>query len=436
MIRTIHGELWSDDFAGLNQLSADFSSAVRFSFVRFQKDHLAFNDIRNFAKLKYPTLNTRQVSDAVVVAQGLHARHKDNKVVFGGRRAWDKLQNGLISKEEWASKRDGQVYARGDRTKSGNPNLRIVGDKLRVTVGTKQFAAYKLFVPVKFRAELDRILSTGEAYNVRLIRKDANHWKVIIDYSMEAPVATIGFQGGAIGIDTNPDRIAVANVSADGNLVSSMSLVNNRLYHASQTKREYDIGCMVKQVIGIAKEQNKGIVFENLDFERDFKEYERKWNRTKSNFVWRKFITLLERKCIQNGIKFKKVNPAFTSAIGNLKYREMYGLSIHESAAYVIGRRGLGLQEKLSFYGQPRTRVKEAVLRHLEGKKHEHVSNWKMWKVLKDKVKKAVLTGLRGSMFNLNELGDSLFDGSESLSGEAFLQQLLVGSKNVSFSDG
>ena len=151
----------------------------------------------------------------------------------------------MIFKEEWASRRDGQVYARGDRTKSGNPNLRVVGDKLRVTVGTKQFAAYKLFVPVKFRAELDRILSTGEAYNVRLIRKDANHWKVIIDYSIEAPVTTIGFQGGAIGIDTNPDRIAVANVSADGNLVSSMSLVNNRLYHASQTKREYDIGCAI-----------------------------------------------------------------------------------------------------------------------------------------------------------------------------------------------
>ena len=430
MIRTIHGELWSEDFAKLNQLAADFSSCVRFSFVRFQKDKLKFNDIRNAAKLKYPTLNTRQVSDAVVVAQGLYSRHKDTKVVFGGRKAWEHLQNGLIPKKEWVSRRDGQIYARGDRTKSGNPNLRVTKDALRVTVGTKQFVAYKLFVPSKYKGELDRILSTGEAYNVRIIRKDSNHWKVVIDYSIEEPKIVIGFQNGAIGIDTNPDRIAIANVSKDGNLIDSTSLVNNRLYHASTNKRTYDIGCMVKQVIEKAKQENKGIVFENLDFERDFKEYERKWNRTKSNFVWRKFITLLERKCIQNGVEYRKVNPAFTSAIGKLKYQAMYRLSIHESAAYVIGRRGLGLNEKLSLYGQSRTRVKEAVLRHLEGKKREHhVSSWKMWKVLKDNYE-TVLTGLKSSMFKLEDLGDSLFDGSEILLGEAFLVELLRGSNN------
>ena len=104
-------------------------------------------------------------------------------------------------------------------------------------------------------------------------------------------------------------------------------------------------------------------------------------------------------------------------------------MTIHESAAFVIGRRGLGFEEKLSLHGQPRTRVKEAVLRHLEGKKHKHVSSWKMWKVLKDNWK-AMLTAFKGSMLKLEDLGDSLFDGSESLSGEAFLVELLRGSNN------
>jgi IS605 OrfB family transposase len=374
-------------------------------------------------------------TDAVMVAQGLHARHGDKKVIFGGRKLWEQLQSQLILREEWASKRDGQIYARGDRTKSGNPNLRVVGDKLRVTVGTKKFASYKLFISSKFKSEMDRIISSGESYNVRLIRTDAKHWKVVVDYSVEEPLPVIGFQNGSIGIDTNPDRIAIANVSNDGNLIEAKSLVNNRLYHASQNKREYDIGCMVKQVIEYAKQHGKGIVFEDLNFQREYKEGQKRWNRTKSNFVWRKFITLLERKCVQHGIEYKKANPAFTSVIGKLKYRVMYGLSVHESAAYVIGRRGLGLNEKLSLHKQPRTRVKEAVCRHLEGKTNKRVHSWQMWRCLRDN-KKAILTGFKSSMSKLEDLGDSLFDGSESLSGEVFLQQLLAGSKNVSFSGG
>jgi len=93
----------------------------------------------------------------------------------------------------------------------------------------------------------------------------------------------------------------------------------------------------VKKVINYAQEQDKGIVFENLEFKKD-KSGSHQWKRMQSNFVWRKFLTLLERKCIEHGIQYKKVNPAFTSIIGKYKYRWMYKVSIHESAAYVIGR--------------------------------------------------------------------------------------------------
>jgi IS605 OrfB family transposase len=92
----------------------------------------------------------------------------------------------------------------------------------------------------------------------------------------------------------------------------------------------------VKKVIGYAQERGKGIVFEDLKFDKD-KTGSRKWKRKQSNFVWKKFITLLERKCVENGIQYEKVNPAFTSIIGKYKYRWMYKTSIHESAAFVIG---------------------------------------------------------------------------------------------------
>lgn len=62
MIKVIHGEIWSKDFTQLNQLIVDFSSCVRFSFCRFQKEDIKFDTIRNLAKQKYTTLNTRQIA--------------------------------------------------------------------------------------------------------------------------------------------------------------------------------------------------------------------------------------------------------------------------------------------------------------------------------------------------------------------------------------
>jgi IS605 OrfB family transposase len=471
MIRVIHGEIWSEDFTELNNLIRDFQSCVRFCYCRFDKDKLEFNDVRKAAKLKYHTLNTRQISDAVVQGQTLlkvqkvqleelvekkgeieaklqkknlwkKTRRKlevklqritkklDNpKLVFGGRKAWEDLKAGVITKDEWTKNRDNQIYARGDSTKSGNLNIRIIGDILRITVGTRKWATYKLFVSDKFQEELKQMLANGCAYNVRLKRKDDEHFKVIIDYQVDEPERTtgIGFENGVIGVDTNPDRIAVANVSADGNLVETKTFINTRILYGSTDKRNYDIGCLVKKVINYAKEQDKGIVFENLEFKKD-KSGNRQWKRMQSNFVWRKFLTLLERKCIEHGIQYKKVNPAFTSIIGKYKYRWMHKISIHESAAYVIGRRGLGYNEKLSFYKQNTGRVKELVLETLAEKyRNKRIHSWVMWKALNDNIE-AVLTGLQVRLADLKEFVGNIWHRGETLRGEIFLQELIAGS--------
>ena len=145
MIKVIHGEIWGTDFTELDQLIRDFQSCIRFSYCRFSKDKLEFNDVRKAAKVKYSTLNNRQVSDAVVQAQAYNTRLKGEKVVFGGRKAWEDLKSGAITKEEWLRRRDRQIYCRGDKTQKGNLNIRIMDDNtLRITVGTRKWVSYKL----------------------------------------------------------------------------------------------------------------------------------------------------------------------------------------------------------------------------------------------------------------------------------------------------
>lgn len=471
MIQVIHGEIWSENFTELDQLIRDFQSCVRFSYCRFSKDGLEFNDVRKAAKVKYPMLNTRQVSDAVLQGQTyqkvflaqqealaekkteieaklqkkVSARKKERlekclervkyrlehpKLVFGGRKAWDDLKAGVITKEQWSKKRDGQIYCRGDKTQKGNLNIRIMGETLRITVGTRKWASFKLFVPDKYHDRLKVLLASGQAYNVRLKRKDDQHFKVFIDYQVDdpAPMTGVGFENGVVGIDCNPDRIAVADVAADGNLVSSESFINNRILYASTHKRDYDIGCLVKKVIQYAKDRNKGIVFEDLKFDKD-KSGSRQWKRKQSNFVWRKFLTLLERKCVEHGVAYRKINPAFTSIIGKYKYRWMHKITIHESAAYVIGRRGMGFNEKLSFYKADAKKVKELVFGTLAAKyKNRKVHSWSMWKHLNDNIE-ATLTALRVSLADLKEFVGNIWYRGETLRGEVFLQELLAGSK-------
>lgn len=433
MKKVIHGEIYNPDFNKLNRLVSDWSSAYRFAFCRFQKDELSFNEVRKQTKIKYQTLNTRQISDALMLAQGLHSRVKDKKVIFGGKKNWDKLVKKELSNQEWKNKRDNQIYVRGDITKKGNPNIRLLnrnGDfYLRVTVGNRQFEEYKLFIPAKFGEQLISLFGSGNSYNVRLLKKNAQHYRVIIDYEIETPKTTVDFSNGAIGVDINPDRIAISNISPDGNLIKSFTIVNNRMFFASTNKRNYEIGCIIKQIINYALESQKGIVFENLKFKKEFENQGRKFNRTKSNFLWKKLLILLERKCVENGIMYKKVNPAFTSVIGKLKYQKMYKLSIHESASYVVGRRGLGFNEKLSLYKYPSEIVKNVVL-DLVGDRTKRIHSWSLWRKLRDNLK-ASLTVAQSRMQSLKEGCGNLCCVGENPTGKVLFQELVGRGVNV-----
>lgn len=433
MRRIIHGQIYSDNFKSLNKLVRDFSSAYRFSFCRFQKDKMKFNGVRNRTKAKYPSLNTRQVSDAVLQAQSLFGRVKDKKVIFGGRGNWEKLTKKEILKKDWQGRRDSQLYSRGDITKKGNPNTRFLnrnGDFfLRITIGYKIFEEYKLFISPKFKERILALFTSTKSYSVRLIKKDPKHYKVIIDYEVGDPKAIIDFSGGSLGVDVNPDRVALSDVAADGNLKKAFTILNNKIFFASTRKRNYQIGCIVKEITSYALKAKKAITFENLKFTKTFENQGRRFNRRKSSFVWKKLLTSLERKCIEKGISYKKVNPAFTSVIGKFKYQKMYSLSIHESASYVIARRGLGFNEKLSLYKYPSGCVKELVL-DLAGDRTKRIHSWSLWRLLRDNYK-ATLTASRSRMSGLKEPDGSLRCKGENPLGKAISQELVGRCLNV-----
>ena len=54
----------------------------------------------------------------------------------------------------------------------------------------------------------------------------------------------------------------------------------------------------------------------------------------------------------RQGVEVHQVNPAYSSVIGRVKFMERYGLTVHQPAALVLGRRWLGGSERI-----PRRRV-------------------------------------------------------------------------------
>ena len=71
-----------------------------------------------------------------------------------------------------------------------------------------------------------------------------------------------------------------------------------------------------------------------------------------------------------------KVNPAFTSQIGKVKYLRRNGLSVHEAAAYTIARRALGFKEKLP-----------SDMRHLIPEANKRKHHWSQWRLIHNSIK-------------------------------------------------
>jgi IS605 OrfB family transposase len=153
------------------------------------------------------------------------------------------------------------------------------------------------------------------------------------------------FKSGAIGVDVNPDGIALTEISSCGNLCSSFWYALPEIAFSRTNRRDNLIGETAKEIVNIALSKGKGLVIESLNFVK--KKKGKQFNRMSHNFVYRRLLEAIERRATKCGVAIKQVNCAYTSIIGKYKYATSLGLSFHQAAALVIARRGLGFRERI-----------------------------------------------------------------------------------------
>jgi IS605 OrfB family transposase len=325
-------------------------------------------------------------------------RHLDQgtvpSVIFGGKQNFYNRLKGNITNEEWKDLRSNQLYARGDKSKKGNLNIRLVYDdntyecyvEIANPLGQpKGKHAPRLRLPVsvpeKYEDEIidlvmgeqvgvnakGKSMIKHQPYTVEIKRKNGEYYVHLI-YEEEVYGRELTYdepiQGERIaGIDINIDRIAVSIVSKQGNFLQSKVFYCHELEYVRANKRNNIVGETVRDVYDWLMQKNVGVVvMENIQL-RQQHDTDKKFNRFTHHFKKKKLTDTIIRRGLRLGFRIKKVNPAYTSVIGRFKYMKKYGLSVHESAAFVIGRRGLGYHERLP--KELIDTIKKKVKRHL-----------------------------------------------------------------------
>lgn len=363
-------------------------------------------------KLKYPNLSERKrkaLSSKLAKRQrkldywtAFLATKTFPPVTFGTKAMFIRRCKGLITKQEWQDFRNDRFYSRGDKSKGGNPNLRVVFKEgisyLEISTFEKTATnrAVKVLMPIYLPQKLSKktgkvnglnyrqlfidSLERGEAYQVELLKRDGKYYAHITFEELEAKVIYTAHLS-MIGIDTNPDGFGLTKVSRQGNYQGHAYLKQSELTDCRSDRRLNLCGELVRDAVNKAEKHQCGMAAEDLKF-KDDRDVTTKLARASSQFVYAILLRMLERRCSRRGVELSKVKPQYTSKIGLYKYCHQYGLDVHNGAALVIARRGYGYSEAV-----PKLFLDKLIpKKKLKAFKEKH--EWGQWREVTKRVNK------------------------------------------------
>jgi IS605 OrfB family transposase len=351
----------------------------------------------------------------------LEQAHKEGPVsiCFGGRKLFHAQysleENGYGSfedwKKDWEFSRSSEFFCLGSKDETGGNqscvltlgenklcHLRLrIPDSLAEIYGTKYLVLSNIAFNYGYE-EIVRALSEKKALSYRF-KQDEKGWRVFISFSQEKAFVVTREVLGGIGVDINADHLAGTEIDAKGNPIDKQTFpLCTYGKEAAQTKAL--IGDVCQSIVALAKEKQKPIVVENLDFSKKKatlkEESTPKLARMLSSLSYSHILENLERKAFKEGVGFFRVNPAMTSIIGKVKFAKRYGLSTHHAAALCIVRRFFKFSEAPSKCPMKVVHKNIQVTCPLpERNRRQHV--WKFWIGANRKLKAALAALLRGS---------------------------------------
>lgn len=217
----------------------------------------------------------------------------------------------------------------------------------------------------------------------RFIKKKKG-WYVNATVERDMPKMGTSNLNGLIGIDLNAGFLAICEVDRFGNPIKSWT-IKFPMYSRRREQVLASLSDALKEVINYAVLVQKDVVIEKLNFSKkktQLREVGSNYARMLSGFTYSSFQKSIEAKAKKAGVRIKRVNPAYTSQIGQMKFMARYGLSSHVAAACMIARRG--------YFFKPEKPKYDTVLT-FPNQFDKHQSNFNKWRTLTNHLKKEYL---------------------------------------------
>ena len=181
-------------------------------------------------------------------------------------------------------------------------------------------------------------------------RKDRYYLFVTVAVSYENSAIVTRKEHGVIGIDFNKGFINICETDEKGNIVN----VEKMKYPFGKAGiTNAGLADMISKVSKKAADTGKSIVAEDLSFEKKKRKAkkavtptEKEKMRMLHSLPYSRYAQILENITFNRRIELIKVNPAYTSRAAEQKFCNRMKLNIHNGAAYVIARKGMGIKDK------------------------------------------------------------------------------------------
>lgn len=325
---------------------------------------------RNKQKLFYLQRNINKKQNKL---DQLKYNIKNNKlkICFGSKNLFSKQhrlkENNFKSHKGWYNEfvkcRDKNIYYRGSSDETqGNQMLQLKykeeEDTFEIQVRKEnKYSDDSKYIKgdcnFKYQKEhLKEMLEGGYPLNYRFVRRCKNKWYLQVMLLIKREKYLTRSNEGVLGLDYNEGFVELSETDKQGNLI------NQKQYKIDNTgtsnKAKDKMRKLVNKVCKYALAVGKDIVIEDLDFKGvkgktivATSKSGKKYNRMLHKLDYSRYKETFKGTTHRLGIGLVLVDPRNTSKIGGRKYSKSKKLSVHQSASYVIGRRGQGFRDKL-----------------------------------------------------------------------------------------
>lgn len=320
----------------------EFSSIVRISFNRF-REGMTLKEVRAYVKPLFQHCGSWFVDNGILVGKQLYARHGDRDVVFGGRHNLEMYMRKLITRDEFRARRLSPITIQGERLHHGNRlfDFNLPGNELTLKLSRNDHRTIRFKEPHrKRRNNLCRLQELIDQ-NMATVTVSLTSDHVCLTFD-ESQISDFRFRGlksdRVLGIDMNPGYIGLSVVELDGNGVSRVlhkqvfdltrltaasgeSSTSSKSKYMSD-KRRHETLNVAHDICRLVDYWKCGkVAVEDLSIRSSDRGMGRRFNRLCNN-VWdrRVFVGKLESLSLLCGFSLVKVNPAYSSFVGNVVF--------------------------------------------------------------------------------------------------------------------